>query len=425
MVRKPKVSPQEENGLKALSWHEIECELVTPMYGGGVESTVIDEKMPIRVSSIRGQLRFWWRLLAEHKWKLGNAAAIREAEFNLWGGMGDADGGNASQVLLRVENFGYNDNENFERKVQNWASYEPNKNNKEVLRPKDWANAPYALFPAQGRTKDKPQEEPHALLREGLRWTLKIAFIPKVANNPSLQEQVLEALRWWSAFGGVGSRTRRGLGALRIVQSDIKILQNTVTLEEVEAVGFQLILRGQPSENANAKMSEGVQMLSKFRQAPDTGRNPGQQQNRPGRSRWPEPDALRRIFRKHQKGHEPEHKAGEVFPRALFGLPIITKFNDRAEPNNGDPFEISLCGGERLPSPVIIRPYFAGEKNGEAQWQSAALILPYRHLLDKNVKVDSKGEYPIWRSSAVQHIRPVHENNGADPIQAFINYFKK
>ena len=41
----------------------VKCELMTPMYGGGVEPGKVDRAMPIRPSAIRGQLRFWWRLL--------------------------------------------------------------------------------------------------------------------------------------------------------------------------------------------------------------------------------------------------------------------------------------------------------------------------------------------------------------------------
>ncbi len=51
----------------AIQWHSLKCRLVTPMYGGGVTSTVVDTDMPIRVTGIRGQLRFWWRLLAQVK----------------------------------------------------------------------------------------------------------------------------------------------------------------------------------------------------------------------------------------------------------------------------------------------------------------------------------------------------------------------
>ena len=35
--------------------------VVTPMFGGGVEPGVNDPITPIRPTSIRGHLRFWWR----------------------------------------------------------------------------------------------------------------------------------------------------------------------------------------------------------------------------------------------------------------------------------------------------------------------------------------------------------------------------
>ena len=106
-LRTPDVEPSFDGLNEALQdhavpWHTLHCELITPMYGGGVVSTKVDEHMPIRASSIRGQLRFWWRLLAKHKWPITN---IAQAETQLWGGMGKGDDdGEASKVLLRVVN---------------------------------------------------------------------------------------------------------------------------------------------------------------------------------------------------------------------------------------------------------------------------------------------------------------------------------
>ncbi|GIW75945.1 MAG: hypothetical protein KatS3mg104_1008 [Phycisphaerae bacterium] len=41
--------------------HTYDIELITPMFGGGVETRVNDPSFPIRPTSIRGQLQFWWR----------------------------------------------------------------------------------------------------------------------------------------------------------------------------------------------------------------------------------------------------------------------------------------------------------------------------------------------------------------------------
>ena len=41
--------------------HTFEIELITPIFGGGVSTRVNDPDFPIRPTSIRGQLQFWWR----------------------------------------------------------------------------------------------------------------------------------------------------------------------------------------------------------------------------------------------------------------------------------------------------------------------------------------------------------------------------
>ena len=66
----PDFVPKENLPESKEKWQEIRCELITPIYGGGIQAAVPDVLMPIRVTAIRGQLRFWWRLLAQQKWNL-------------------------------------------------------------------------------------------------------------------------------------------------------------------------------------------------------------------------------------------------------------------------------------------------------------------------------------------------------------------
>lgn len=135
-LRKPPAGllPPSDRPAPAERWETYDCELVTPLYGGGVTAGEVDQKMPVRASAIRGQLRFWWRLLARHKWKLGNTDEIRKREFALWGGIGNE--GRASKVWLRIDR-------NSPAKMECAATYP------------DWqsrANG-YALFPAQGKVE--------------------------------------------------------------------------------------------------------------------------------------------------------------------------------------------------------------------------------------------------------------------------------
>lgn len=86
-------------------WRRYRCRLLTPLYGGGVTAGEIDRQMPVRATAIRGQLRFWWRLLNRRRPAFcsdgqPDSGKLFAGERALWGGLGDRDA-TASQVLLR------------------------------------------------------------------------------------------------------------------------------------------------------------------------------------------------------------------------------------------------------------------------------------------------------------------------------------
>ncbi len=402
----------QDNTLKPLQWHSIQCQLVTPLYGGGVESATVDERMPIRVSAIRGQLRIWWRLLAKHKWKLGSDVAIRQAEFALWGGMGKE--AHASEVFLKVENVG-------EATVVPYKDYATKPNPKNPDKPFSTELA-YVFFPAAHEAN--PNVVTHDVIKEGLTWDLHFRFANSLQQDAERVAQVVETLRWWGQFGGLGFRSRRGAGA--VYASACKSYPEIATVpskQEVEAAGCKLeTTQGKGSAIDLWKVAVGK--LRDFRQAPNVGRNPSST-SPAGRSRWPEPDAIRRIQKRASPKHEPVHKAGNVFPRGLFGMPIIFHFVDAGEPKD---MQLKPKGKdkERMPSPIIIRPIFAGQDKDKIKWQPAALLLPFEHLNEMNVELkDSSHEIALWKPSLAEHVRPIAEYNATNPLIAFMNYFKK
>ncbi|VEG12225.1 type III-B CRISPR module RAMP protein Cmr1 [Moraxella cuniculi] len=425
-----------------LQWHTLHCELITPMYGGGVISTKVDEKMPIRASAIRGQLRFWWRLLAKHQWNLED---IAKAEQKLWGGMGigDADG-QAGQVLLRVKNCS-------KPNIEAWARYLPNHKQKLILTPEKWANVPYALFPAQGKLRNKGteiEENPHELLREGFTWELQVAFLPSIeqvknellkSEQPSFETQVWESIRWWSNFGGVGARTRRGLGAVQIQQN--QFFTKIISKDEVERLGFCVQMKVVSSNSVYQSWEYAVKALEKFRQI-GVGRN-----DHSSRSHWSEPDAIRAITGQSIAKHSQRKTKGDIFPRAGFGLPIITKFKDNNPKGDDtskyvDPITTTLKLKyrkdanadwevyERLSSPLILRPYL-DEQN---QWHSLVLVLNeplYQSELFQPVLEVGKNNYRdvvFWNDAQATDIKPLKQGEGEEilkPLQAFLTYFAK
>ena len=39
---------------------------------------------------------------------------------------------------------------------------------------------------------------------------------------------------------------------------------------------------------------------------------------------------------------------------------------------------------------------------------------------------DGRNEtYPVWKSDTAQHIRPIQDQQGTDPLDAFLKYFAK
>ena len=397
----------------------LTLELVTPMYGGGVKTHTVDETMPIRASAIRGQLRFWWRLLAKHVWELGNAQAIRKAEAEIWGGIGEKT--TASKVFLWVDSID-------QQEIAAWATYNINPRNgqyRSLPDPEKWANVPYALFPAQGkRPGGNDAEAPHGLAKAGLTFCLHVRL--ESLSKPQT-EQVWESIRWWSQFGGVGARTRRGLGAvwLKEVQGPAaEHLQTVVTAAQAQQAGCQLINKGNGTTAYNAWL-EAVGKLQKFRQSPPLARNPGSEPNRPGRSKWPEPDAIRRLKSTNAPQHPPQHAAGNIFPRAAFGMPIIFHFKDRGEPQDTSlqPV-INASTKDRMASPLILRPFHTG--NGK--WAAAALLLPHDHLNGLQLKLVGHGpdkDAVYWNPAKANVIEPIRNHGGGDPLQAFMTYFAK
>ena len=218
-------------------WQEIHCELVTPLHGGGVVARESDDKLPVRVTAIRGQLRFWWRLLAQQKWNL-SGKRLREAEFRLWGGIGEEAA--ASLVFLRVQ---------IHNKLQEALLSDYAKGLNDPLG--------YALFTARKTKTGLPEMK---LGKEGLKWIVQWRLSEKA--NETDKQQVLETLRWWVTLGGLGGRTRRGCGAFKA--EGIKL----VSTDEMRELGCTILFSGNLTTDRRAwidAITEWKEMRRKYK----------------------------------------------------------------------------------------------------------------------------------------------------------------
>lgn len=422
----------------ATSVKQYQVKVVTPMYGGGVSAGEVDRAMPVRATAIRGQLRFFWRLAHRSNFKDANSKKIDsrkmfKAEREIFGGLGEVDDLAASRLKVRVRDV-------VQLTTDAAATYERQPDGRYRTTPKwqAWAGgaaAAYALFPAQGKVSGMNIEaQPKKLARPGLTFTLEI---DDSALNESQREEVETALRWWASFGGVGARTRRGLGAVWVKHLEV--------VRQEELGGEMRLVFMNDGDDARSSAPEPMECWTKalaalrdFRQAAGFARNEGQQANRPGRSRWPEADAIRRLTEQHHANHVPAHKAGNWFPRAVFGLPIIFHFKDqrgsfnaqsphggRQKAQGGDPPDATLKpkNKERMASPYILRPYWDGRR-----WHPALLRLPIDEAirsLELVVNENQTHEVKVWPqqqqeiSSVFKRIRPLQDV--ADRMEKYAN----
>ena len=158
-----------------------EYELITPLYGGGAVAQEADPVSVVRVPSIRGQLRFWWRACRGAS-PTGSLTEMREAEEALWG-MAGSEKPTPSAVNLRLEVIDPGTQ-------RSW---------------RDISGVDYAIFPLRGSDKR---------LVTGVKFALSVTY-------PTAKAADVAAALWaWETFGGLGARTRRGFGAVRCVRVD-------------------------------------------------------------------------------------------------------------------------------------------------------------------------------------------------------------
>ncbi|MBZ4402156.1 CRISPR-associated protein Cmr1 [Myxococcus sp. AS-1-15] len=409
----PSKAPRPRRGLPTGPRREtftVDLKTVTPILGGAPVPRQLSEVDPIRVPTLRGHLRFWWRALYGHSYGEHQRLELARRERALWGGMTLGEEKPCrSQVDLCVRAV---------RDARRDGS------------PIDMTpSSAYALWPA--RAED--DEEPVPRWSPGLSFTLEVS----APEGEGIRE-VRGALRAWVLFGGYGSRTRRGCGTVTFVSADEREawLPKSATLDDLRRVfgdvplfrpdlapspGEMPLLRGarlyRGFKNSSGSLGvsawgEALGWLREFRQGisgveGERARNPplpGDHPKRPRRSNWPEADKIRHHARplKSGKGYRaypeehaprPQHSRGPAWPRAGFGLPIVVHFQqkrrDKGHYSPSEPEDVQLQWGvaekrnrggtefvprDRLASPLIVKamPLANGHFEPIALWLERA-----------------------------------------------------
>lgn len=344
------------------------------MFGGGVEPRMNDSTLPIRTTAIRGQLQFWWRATVGSR--CSTLEELREAQTEIWGSTE-----RASSSQLRIEDIRVREStpcakiewDNSARHGKGgWRTIwlDPFNNYSHSL--------PYVLFPFQGETplpnpNEKVKVPPSTCIRQA-KFRLHI----QCPND--ILTQVEPAIWAWANFGGLGGRTRRGCGTIvckELASSNVEELQTIFShyIPEVypsrawPTIAENLMLT--THEEPNDPMSVWGRLAGiykDFRQGEHFARNLGGKKNRPGRSRFPESETIRRITGQRSSQHSRLTEIpDDAFPRAEFGLPIVFHFEGNGEPPDTNLYSSDGHDGQkrdRMASPLIMKPIVL--KSGKA-----------------------------------------------------------
>jgi len=327
----------------------FEIEFITPLFGGGVSQKIHDPITVVRGTSIRGQLRFWWR--ATRGRGCATVAELHQKESAIWGSTKSA-----SEVCIEV-----------------------------VIGSRGGSigaviagNCPkYAMFPFSAEQKSQAVK--------GIVFRLALSY-------PAALKDDVEAAVWaWTNFGGLGSRTRRGCGALYCRETAPQGLDSAVLLSWWNSIQLKcgtgipeaypewsqlgsILCVGGTSTNPMDIWQTTVARLAEFRQGVPFARRQGE--IRQGRSKWPEADSLRAHTEHGSSDHMKSvtlqnPKVEPAFPRAMLGLPIVFHFKDGEDQFwNGGTLEPLTA--QRMASSIILRPLKA------ADGQVTGIALPLR-----------------------------------------------
>jgi CRISPR-associated protein Cmr1 len=331
--------------------YNLDIEVVTPMFGGSAIVREVDPQNPVSGKSVRGQLRFWWRACQAPKYP--TSAELFDAESKIWGSTASPSGVDIQILTL-------------DRGIV------PDRNSPYPM---------YALFPFQGELRRGEYITQPSKGRSGVKFKL-LATVGRGAKLSRAELDEVEGALWaWILFGGVGSRTRRGCGSLwtsdprfqctpqAIAEAKRRFVQTGTCSYGVPIIsGAKLIVATGMNLQPDKAWSKAIDRYRDFRQSPDFARNIAQQANRPGRSRWPEPDSIRDRAGQCDRMHQPSEPSRPFYPRADLGLPIIFHFQSREDPKEPSSqkdytLEAKGDGASRMASPVIIKSLTASRQS--------------------------------------------------------------
>ncbi len=397
----------------------LDLELITPLLGGGVITKKVDEVCWLRGSEVKASLRFWWRALYGHAYS--TAKELHEAESMRFGSVRGNEG-ESSPVAVVVKML-----EEITPMRLSFAAGDPRSG---------------AYFPG---AEGLGNQEETMLGAPGAKATLRLVFRKSLPIKE--RKEIQEALVAWLVFGGTGSRTRRGAGALApLLANQSMSIGYPATADQLDAF-LRRIAEPKPCKGEFFCLANGARMirtkdgipapekahealLANWRSFRQNRRHPDNWQGRGpwGQSLWPEGDVVRREtntgFDEH--GPHPDHR--DQAPRALLGLPIVIHFKSQKK---GEDFQILNEASDRYASPIwlgVARVWNGTIPVHYGLVAATPSVLRPKVLLRINRngqsrKVPVTPAYPVPRQKRPEEPAPWAVQNATDMVQRVADAF--
>lgn len=175
------------------TWTTFTLRVDTPLFSGDLEND--DAASIVRVPSIRGALRFWYRAVAA-RYGIRDLIHLAASEAEIFGNTH-----HRSPIRMRISRFPSSTTR--KRMMPRWATHAHN----------GFSGPQYLL--GQGLWKHKA-----GLERPCLPVDAEFELAVRFDDNDDTTNRFLAALWAWLTYGGLGARVRRGFGRLSLLDTD-------------------------------------------------------------------------------------------------------------------------------------------------------------------------------------------------------------
>lgn len=375
--------------------------LATPMLGGGVESGKVDSTLPIRPSSIGGQLRFWWR--ATSGVLLPSVEAMREREDLIFGAAAvKVTGGGQSEI--------YGGRGLVSVRVAESKCAQP----KPLLNDR---NCPGYVKNILLQGVSAEDQSPTLVDQASAVVGVSLRPSPRLTNaeREKVRAEVLLAVRAWLKYGGLGARNRRGFGVLQLappgppnngiswdesVFGALALAEGDARADTPGLHGAVLFFESKASADALAAWRRAVTVYQLIRKGVRVASNGVEKTFAQRRDASPEGTNIKdllghgsswvhtgwpeRSFVQELENLVPDRTRRSDVPRAQFGLPYHLAFLDNHANKPKHQYDVTRIESDRFASPLFVRPILRADG-----WHAAILVLNVAPVTADEVQIKS------------------------------------